>query len=131
MNHKIIKLKDRSVLIIKQAIVGKAPKILRTIKPYLEVDKDFYDIVSVRTYAEVLGWLRRRIKDHFILIGIREGTLVDLANARLWNDDIVISLHTIAFVRRCKKIKCGPNNVLSKKGMLIRFSRSKGMVGNI
>lgn len=108
---KIMKLKDGSELVIRQATIDEAPRILKAIKPYFEVDKDFYDIVSVRTYAEVLGWLRKRIKDHFILIGIREGTLVGIANARLWNDDIVISLHTMAFVRG---LNVGPIMYLAK-----------------
>lgn len=52
---KVMKLKDGSKLNIRQATIDEAPKVLRAIKPYFEVYKDFYDIVSVRTYAEVLG----------------------------------------------------------------------------
>jgi len=34
-----MKLKDGNELIIRQAAIDEAPKILRTIKPYFEVDK--------------------------------------------------------------------------------------------
>jgi hypothetical protein len=51
-------------------------------------------------YAEILGWHRKRVKDPFQIIGLVDGRMVGFANGRLMNDDVAISLHTMAFSRR-------------------------------
>jgi hypothetical protein len=61
------------------------------------VDHDFYDIVGARVYAEVLGWIRNRLKDPYQLIGVIDGHVVAFWNGRLMNEDINISLHSMAF----------------------------------
>ena len=94
---KAVALRDKSKLIIRQARREEAPSILKIIKPYFEIEKDFYDIVAARTYAEILAWYRYRMKDHYLLIGIKDGMLVGLANARLYSDEIAYSLHTMSF----------------------------------
>ena len=35
----------------------------------MKVEHDFYDIVGVRVYAEILAVPRKRIKDPFTLVG--------------------------------------------------------------
>jgi len=74
--------------------------MLGYMKRVMEVEKDFYDIVGARVYAEILGWYRQRLKDPFHLIGLIDGQWAGLANGRVMNEDIAISLHTMAFARR-------------------------------
>ena len=62
-------------------------------------EKDFYDIVGARVYAEILGWVRNRLKDPYQMVGLIDGELVGFANGRVMNDDVNISLHTMAFKR--------------------------------
>lgn len=96
---KVVSLRDGSKLVVRQAERKDATKVLQAIKPYFEVEKDFYDLVSVRAYAEVLAWVRNRIKDHYLLLAIRNGELLAIANARLYSDKLVYSLHTLSFER--------------------------------
>ena len=95
-------LKDGSILYIRSARKEEAPKLLEFIKKFLDIDHDFYDIVGARVYAEILGWYRNRLKDPYVLIGLIDGKLAGFANGRLMNEDINISLHTMAFVRGLK-----------------------------
>ncbi len=94
-----IKLSNGEIMVIREAKKEEAPKLLKYLKNFLEVDHDFYDIVGARVYAEVLGWYRNRLKDPYTLVGLIDGKLVGFANGRLFNEDINISLHTMAFKR--------------------------------
>lgn len=92
-------LKDGSKLVIRHAKLEEVPKLLSFVRKMLDVDHDFYDIVGARVYAEILGWYRNRLKDPYTLLGLIDGKLVGFANGRIMNEDINISLHTMAFKR--------------------------------
>lgn len=94
-----VKLKNGQEMVIRQVRKEEAKKLLGFIKQMLDVDHDFYDIVGVRVYAEILGWLRNRLKDPYTLVGLIDGELAAFANGRIMNEDINISLHTMAFKR--------------------------------
>lgn len=94
-----IKLVTGETLLIREARLEEAPAMLSYVKRVMEVDHDFYDIVGARVYAEILGWYRRRLKDPYTLVGLIDGQWAGLANGRLMNEDINISLHTMAFRR--------------------------------
>ncbi|MFC2048824.1 N-acetyltransferase [Elusimicrobiota bacterium] len=94
-----VELKDGKKMLIRKLEKEEAPLILDIIRPMIEKADDFYDIVGVRVYAEILGWLRNRLKDPFQLIGIVEGEIAGFCNGRMMNDDIAISLHTMAYKR--------------------------------
>lgn len=96
----MIPLKDGRTLFIRQAKLEDVPQMLELMKRVMEVEKDFYDIVGVRIYGEILGWARKRIKDPFTLVGLIDGELLGFANGRVMNEDIAISLHTMTFSRR-------------------------------
>jgi len=93
-------LKDGRILYIREAIPEDVPAMLGYMKKVMEVEKDFYDIVGARVYAEILGWHRKRLKDPFTLVGLIDGEWVGLANGRLMNEEIALSLHTMTFSRR-------------------------------
>ncbi len=65
----------------------------------MEADHDFYDIVGARVYAEILGWYRKRMKDPYTLVGLIDGVWAGFANGRLMDEDVNISLHTMALMR--------------------------------
>ncbi len=97
-----IQLKDGRILYLRQAEEKDVPLMLEHMKKVMAVDHDFYDIVGARVYAEILGWYRKRIKDPFHILGLVDGEWVGLANGRVMNDDIAISLHTMTFARRAR-----------------------------
>ena len=98
--ESMIKLSDGRILYIRQAQLEDVPLMLEYMKKVMEVERDFYDIVGARVYAEILGWARCRIKDPFHLIGLIDGVWAGLANGRFMNEEIAISLHTMAFARK-------------------------------
>ena len=94
-----IELKDGRTLYIREARLDEVPAMLGYVKRFLEVDHDFYDIVGARVYSEILGWYRKRLKDPYTLVGLIDGLWAGFANGRLMNEDINISLHTMALIR--------------------------------
>ncbi len=95
-----ITLKDGRILYIREARMEDVPLMLSWMEKVMKVEKDFYDIVGVRVYGEILGWYRKRIKDPFHLVGLVDGEWIGLANGRVMNEDIALSLHTMTFSRR-------------------------------
>jgi hypothetical protein len=95
----MITLKDGRTLYIREARLEEAPKMMGYIKRVMEVDHDFYDIVGARVYAEILGWYRKRMKDPYTLVGLIDGVWAGFANGRLMDEDVNISLHTMALMR--------------------------------
>ena len=92
-------LKDGRILYIRQATLEDVPLMLEYMEKVMKIERDFYDIVGVRTYAEILGWARNRLKDPFHLLGLINGEWAGLANGRFMTDEIAISLHTMTFAR--------------------------------
>jgi hypothetical protein len=96
---RLLNLPDGKKMVVRMATVDDIPVIRQTTRSIMDVEKDFYDLVAPRVYAEIMSWYRKRVKDHFCLIGVLEGELAAIANARLWDDKIAISLHTMTFKR--------------------------------
>jgi hypothetical protein len=95
----MITLKDGRVMYIREAKLEEAPMMIAHMKKVMETEHDFYDIVGARVLAELLGWQRKRLKDPYTLVGLIDGNWVGFANGRLMNEDINISLHTMALAR--------------------------------
>jgi hypothetical protein len=95
----VVKVKSGETMLIRPMKIEEAPLFLAYVKKLMDVDHDFYDIVGARVYAEVLGWVRNRLKDPYQLLGIIDGHVVAFCNGRLMNEDINISLHSMAFRR--------------------------------
>jgi hypothetical protein len=96
---KVITLATGGKLVVRQVDRGAVPKLLQAVRPTLEVPRDYYDIVGVRLYAELLGWYRYRVRDEFCLIGQIDGLLVGIVNTRAYSPEVDISLHTLAIER--------------------------------
>lgn len=94
-----IKLKDGRTMLIREATLEEAPAMMTYMRRVMAADHDFYDIVGARVHAELVGWYRKRLKDPYTLVGLIDGEWVGLANGRLVNEDVNISLHTMALAR--------------------------------
>jgi len=96
---KRIVLASGESMIVRQATREEVPGLLEALEPLLWVERDYYDIVGARTFAELLGWKRYRVRDEYCLVGILDGMLVGLVNGRSLSRNIGISLHTLALRR--------------------------------
>jgi len=102
---KYVETPEGERIVFRLADRGEAPVILRALRRLIspEYDRDFYHLVSARTYAEVLAWSQHRYKDEFVIVGTAGNELVGVWNARMWSKDLCISLHSITF-RRLRRI---------------------------
>jgi hypothetical protein len=96
---KVVTLATGAKMVVRQVDRDAVPVLLEAVKPTLEVERDYYDIVGARVYAELLGWYRYRVRDEFCIIGQIDGLLVGLVNSRLFSPQLGISLHTLAIER--------------------------------
>lgn len=96
---KVVTLRGGQQMVVRSLREDEYDQVLEAIKPYMFIPKDFYDIVGVRTYGEVLSQKVHRIKDAYSLVGIIDGQLAGLANARMFNEKVAYSLHTMSFMR--------------------------------
>jgi len=95
----MITLEDGRTMYIRAATLEEAPAMMGYMKRVADVHHDFYDVVGARVHAELAGWYRKRLKDPYTLVGVIDGKWVGFANGRLMNEDINISLHTVAIAR--------------------------------
>jgi hypothetical protein len=93
-------LRDGRTLYLRSMRDDDIDILLPFMEKVMKVEKDFYDIVGVRVYGEILAVRRKRLKDPFTILGLIDGEFVGFANGRAWNQDLAIGLHTMAFSRR-------------------------------
>jgi hypothetical protein len=86
-------------MVVREVSRQDVPVLLEGVRPTLAIERDYYDIVGVRLYAELLGWYRHRVRNEYCIIGQIDGILVGIVNGRMMNEDIGISLHTLAIDR--------------------------------
>lgn len=96
---KVIMLANGKKMVVREAKREETGVLLETIFPLIGVQKDFYDIVAARMYAEILSWYRYRVANEFVLVGAIDGVIVGIVNSRLVDEDVGISLHTLAIER--------------------------------
>jgi hypothetical protein len=65
----------------------------------IHVERDFYDVVASRVYAELLGYYRHRFQDQYVLALQVDGELAAIVNGRQVNPKLGLSLHTLAMRR--------------------------------
>ena len=96
---KTIVLASGERLVVREATRDETGTLLEAIHPLMNVQKDFYDIVAARMYAEILGWYRYRVANEFVLVGSIDGEIAGIVNSRLWDEKTGVSLHTLAVKR--------------------------------
>lgn len=96
---KVITLATGNKMVVREAKREEVPFLLDSIRPLLTISADYYDIVSARMYAELLGWYRHRVRNEYCLVGVVDGDLAGIVNNRLFDTKTCISLHTMALRR--------------------------------
>lgn len=96
---KYMQLASGEYMVVRQVSRDEIPDILPFIEPLLHVERDYYDIVSARVYAELLGYYRHRVQDEYVLIGQIDGELAAVVNGRFVNAELGMSYHTLALRR--------------------------------
>jgi hypothetical protein len=96
---KVITLATGRQMVVRQVARKDVPALLQAVKPTLDIPRDYYDIVGARVYAELLGWHRYRVRDHYCLAGQIGSVLVGVVNGRMVSSDIGMSYHTLAIER--------------------------------
>ncbi|MBU0679689.1 MAG: hypothetical protein KJ626_16425 [Verrucomicrobia bacterium] len=86
-------------MVVRQVGRKDIPSILPYIRPLIHVERDYYDLVAARIYAELLAYYRYRVQDEYVLVVQVEGELVAVVNGRMVNADVGMSYHTIALRR--------------------------------
>ncbi|MFC1683824.1 hypothetical protein ACFL0G_06440 [Candidatus Zixiibacteriota bacterium] len=119
---KVIDLKTGEKMIVRQARREEAATIMEAIAPLVRVEKDYFDIVAARTYAELLAWKRYRVRDEYCLVGLIDGLLVGQVNGRMWDEDIGVSYHTLT-LKRGRRV--GAHLFASKMEYHIEFLKQK------
>jgi hypothetical protein len=96
---KYVQLASGATMVLRQIDRDEVPDVLVHIEPLLHVERDFYDVVAARVYAELLGWYRHRMQDEYVLVAQIEGELAAVVNGRQVTPQLGMSLHTIALKR--------------------------------
>lgn len=96
---KYITLASGEKMVVKQVGREVVPTLLEAVRPLIVAEKDFYDVVASRLYAELLSYYRYRVKDEYVLTGTIDGQLVGIVNGRKVDDKVGMSYHTLAIKR--------------------------------
>ena len=96
---KVITLTTGEDMLVREATRDEIQMVCEAIRPLLDHEKDFYDIVSARIIAETLGMLRYRVQDEYFFIGAVDGEIAGIVNGRMVNDKIGMSYHTMTLKR--------------------------------
>jgi hypothetical protein len=96
---KSILLASGEVMVVRQAAVDEVDAMLRYIQPLVWLDRDYYNIVAARLFAELLGWKTHRVRDEYCLVGVIDGVLAGIVNGRLYDEKHGISYHTMTLRR--------------------------------
>ena len=96
---KAILLASGEVMVVRQASVDEVDTMLKIIQPLAWLNRDYYNIVSARLFAELLGWKTNRVRDEYCLVGVIDGVLAGIVNGRLFDEKHGISYHTLTLKR--------------------------------
>jgi hypothetical protein len=96
---KYITLANGKYMVVREITREDVPRVLESVRPIMTYERDYYDIVASRVYAELLAWYRWRIVNEFCLIAQIDGMLVGLVNSRMLNAKTGMSLHTLTIDR--------------------------------
>jgi hypothetical protein len=96
---KVITLKDGQKMVMRQVGREEIPSLLPHVEPLIHLDRDFYNIVASRLYAELLGYLTYRVQDEYVIVGQIDGELAAIVNGRIVNPEVGTSYHTFTLKR--------------------------------
>ncbi|MBU1909782.1 MAG: hypothetical protein KJ726_07040, partial [Verrucomicrobia bacterium] len=91
--------KSGETMIVREASLDEVDTLLQAVAPLVKVERDFYDIVGARVYAELLGWKRYRVRNPYCMVGVIDGILAGIVNGRLIDEKVGVSYHTLTLKR--------------------------------
>ncbi len=96
---KVITLASGEKMVVREAKREEIGVLLGTVAPLIGVAADYYDIVAVRMYSELLGWYRYRVANEFVLVGAIDGVIAGIVTSRHETPKLGMSLHTMTIKR--------------------------------
>ncbi len=96
---KHMKVASGEEMVIRQVTRDEIPSILQHVAPQVRVERDFYDVVAARVYAQLLAYYAQRMQYEYVLVAQIDGELCAVVNGRMVNEDVGMSLHTLAMRR--------------------------------
>ncbi len=96
---KVITLANGKLMVVREITRDEVPRVLEAVRPIMTYERDYYDIVASRVYAELLAWYRYREQSEFCLIAQIDGMLVGMVNSRMYSPAVGMSLHTLTIDR--------------------------------
>jgi len=96
---KAITLANGERMVVRQITRDEVPILLKAVAPLLWVERDFYDLVAARLFAELLAFQRFRVRDEYCLVGLMDGVLAGIVNGRAVDRDTGMSYHTLTIRR--------------------------------
>lgn len=96
---KYMKLANDQIMVIRQVGREDIPTLLKYVEPLLHVERDFYDVVAARLYAELLAYYYYRVQDEYVLVAQVDGELAAIVNGRRLSPEVGMSYHTVALMR--------------------------------
>jgi len=63
---KVITLANGRQLVVREITRDDVPRMLEAVRPIMTYERDYYDIVASRVYAELLAWYRYREQSEFV-----------------------------------------------------------------
>jgi hypothetical protein len=96
---KYMTLASGEDMVVRQVDRDEIPDILPYIEPLIHVERDYYDIVAARLYAELLGYYRHRVQDEYVLVAQIDGELTAVVNGRRVSSEVGMSYHTLTLRR--------------------------------
>jgi hypothetical protein len=96
---KYMMLASGEAVVVRQVDRDEIPDLLKHVEPLIHVERDFYDVVAARVYAELLGYYQHRFQDQYVLALQVDGELAAIVNGRQVTPTLGLSLHTLALRR--------------------------------
>ena len=96
---KYMTLANGQEMVIRQVEREDIPDILPHIEPLIHCERDFYNVVAARLYAELLAYYSYRVQDEYVLIAQIDGELAAIVNGRIVSPEIGMSYHTFSLRR--------------------------------
>jgi len=96
---KVITLANGKKLVVREVTRADVPQLLKSVHPTMFIDRDYYNVVGARVYAELLAWQYYRVQNEYVIVGQIDGLVAGIVNGRLYSPKVGMSLHTLAIDR--------------------------------
>ncbi len=96
---KVITLANGKKMVVREVTRADVPQLLKSVLPTLFIERDYYNVVGARVYAELIAWQYYRVQNEYVIVGQVDGLVVGIVNGRMYSPKVGMSLHTLAIDR--------------------------------